>query len=68
MGTASIIMDKASGGVMNMETKKHPTTIKRRFSTNCCVYTKPIKISNKVITGISKVRPKTRNSFKQKVR
>ena len=68
MGTASIIIESASGGVTNIAMKKHPTTMKRRFSARLCVLTTPIKIRTKVIIGISKVRPKTKKSFKQKLR
>ena len=68
IGIASIIIEMASGGVANIATKKHPTIIKRLFLTKLSVLTKPIKISTKVIIGISKVSPKTRKSFKQKLR
>ena len=68
IGTANIIIDRASGGVTNMAIKKHPTTINRLFSTKVCVLTTPIIISRSVIIGISKVNPKTKNSFKQKAR
>ena len=61
-------MEIASGGVANIATKKQPTTINRLFLTKLSVLTTPIKISTKVIIGISKVNPKTRKSFKQKLR
>lgn len=54
IGIASITIEIASGGVINIATKKHPTIIKRRFSARLCVFTTPIKMSSKVAIGISK--------------
>lgn len=68
IGIASITIEIASGGVINIATKKHPTIIKRRFSARLCVFTTPIKMSSKVAIGISKVTPNTKNSFKQKLK
>ncbi|MNP40318.1 hypothetical protein D3C76_1339520 [compost metagenome] len=65
---ANITIEIASGGVMNIATKKHPTIIKRLFSARLFVSTTPIKMSSRVAIGISKVRPKTKNSFKQKLK
>ena len=60
-----MIIEIASGGVTNIATEKTANNDKSSFLNQTLCTHDLIRIKSSVITGISKVKPNTRNSFKQ---